>query len=84
MLCSRVLCPEDANMLRKKPDEREDTTKHSKLLEESIPKEDGALRTRRLQEVATLKTRFANDGNLIVSTTRLSVRRLPKASMRRD
>ena len=77
MLCSRVLCPEDANMLRKKTDEKEDT-RNIRLLEESIPKEDGALRTRRLQEVATLRRALRPNGNLIVSTTRLSVRRLPE------
>ena len=79
MLCSRVLCAEDANMLKKKQEEKEDK-RNMKLLDESIPKEDGALRMRRLREVAAHKTRFATDGNLIASTTRLSIRRLPKAS----
>lgn len=77
LLCSRVLCPEEANMLKQKQGEKEDR-RNTKLLDESIPKEEGALRTRRLREVAALKTRFATDGNLVVSTTRLSIRRIPK------
>lgn len=78
LLCSAVVDRQTAQSLKRTPAVTKADYRNLALLEESIPVEDTPLRDQRLKEVQLQRRRFAADPNLVVSRTRLSVRRLAR------